>query len=211
MTGRAWGSARSPTGRSTPTVAGWPCAATSSAAPVWSKPTSLRSSRPSPLPPTRPRCCSGRVKRGTRAPTVGTASTSNGNHSFMDTGAVTGGGSRITVLLRQEEDPRWACTCDGHAEHRPDRGSGLLAEQGHHRGGQQTPRSGDRQGAAISWVPWPVSTSTPTWAKDSACGNSATTTPCSESSRAPTWHAGSTPAIRRVCCGSAGRRPSAVW
>ncbi|CAM2943813.1 hypothetical protein BST27_12210 [Mycobacterium intermedium] len=35
---------------------------------------------------------------------------SNGNHSFMDTGAVTGGGSRITVLLRQEEDPRWACT-----------------------------------------------------------------------------------------------------
>lgn len=35
---------------------------------------------------------------------------SNGNHSFMDTGAVTGRGSRIAVLLRQEEDPRWACT-----------------------------------------------------------------------------------------------------
>ncbi|SON60224.1 hypothetical protein MSIMFI_01718 [Mycobacterium simulans] len=35
---------------------------------------------------------------------------SNGNHSSMDTGSVRGSGSRMDVLLRQEEDPRWACT-----------------------------------------------------------------------------------------------------
>jgi hypothetical protein len=35
---------------------------------------------------------------------------SNGNHSFLDTGPVKGSVSRIEVLLRQEEDPRWACT-----------------------------------------------------------------------------------------------------
>ena len=35
---------------------------------------------------------------------------SNGNHSHLDTGPVIGSGSRIEVLLRQEEDPRWACS-----------------------------------------------------------------------------------------------------
>jgi hypothetical protein len=35
---------------------------------------------------------------------------SNGNHSFLDTGPVKVSVSRIEVLLRQEEDPRWACT-----------------------------------------------------------------------------------------------------
>jgi hypothetical protein len=35
---------------------------------------------------------------------------SNGNHSFLDTGPVKGSVARIEVLLRQEEDPRWACT-----------------------------------------------------------------------------------------------------
>lgn len=35
---------------------------------------------------------------------------SNGNHSFMDTGAVADSVARIEVLLRQEEDPRWSCT-----------------------------------------------------------------------------------------------------
>ncbi|OSC40638.1 sensor domain-containing protein [Mycobacterium decipiens] len=35
---------------------------------------------------------------------------SNGNHSYFDTGPVNGSGSRIEVLLRQEEDPRWACS-----------------------------------------------------------------------------------------------------
>jgi hypothetical protein len=35
---------------------------------------------------------------------------SNGNHSYLDTGPLSGSGSRIEVLLRQEEDPRWACT-----------------------------------------------------------------------------------------------------
>ena len=35
---------------------------------------------------------------------------SNGNHSQMDTGPVIGTGPRMEVLLRQEEDPRWACS-----------------------------------------------------------------------------------------------------
>jgi PknH-like extracellular domain len=35
---------------------------------------------------------------------------SNGNHSYLDTGPVTGSDSRVEVLLRQEEDPRWACS-----------------------------------------------------------------------------------------------------
>jgi hypothetical protein len=35
---------------------------------------------------------------------------SNGNHSFFDTGPLSGRGSRMEVLLRQEEDPRWACS-----------------------------------------------------------------------------------------------------
>lgn len=35
---------------------------------------------------------------------------SNGNHSHLDTGPVIGSGSRMEVLLRQEEDPRWACS-----------------------------------------------------------------------------------------------------
>ncbi|SOJ57672.1 hypothetical protein MSIMFB_05149 [Mycobacterium simulans] len=28
----------------------------------------------------------------------------------MDTGSVRGSGSRMDVMMRQEEDPRWACT-----------------------------------------------------------------------------------------------------
>jgi hypothetical protein len=35
---------------------------------------------------------------------------SNGNHSFFDTGPIIASSSRIEVLLRQEEDPRWSCS-----------------------------------------------------------------------------------------------------
>ena len=49
------------------------------------------------------------------------------------------------------------------------------------------------------------STSTPTWARASAAGPWATTTPCWTSSPAPTWPAASTPATRRSCGGRAQR------
>ena len=51
---------------------------------------------------------------------------------------------------------------------------------------------------------WPLSTSTPTWARASASGASVTTTPCSASSPAPTWRAASMPATPPACCGYAG-------
>ncbi|WP_232021931.1 sensor domain-containing protein [Mycobacterium basiliense] len=35
---------------------------------------------------------------------------SNGNHSYFNAGPVIGTGARIEVLLRQVEDPRWACS-----------------------------------------------------------------------------------------------------
>ncbi|MDC8982044.1 sensor domain-containing protein [Mycobacterium marinum] len=35
---------------------------------------------------------------------------SNGNHSYFNTGPVIASGSRIEVLLRQQEDPRWTCS-----------------------------------------------------------------------------------------------------
>jgi hypothetical protein len=35
---------------------------------------------------------------------------SNGNHSFFDTHDLRGGGSRIELSMRQEEDARWGCS-----------------------------------------------------------------------------------------------------
>jgi hypothetical protein len=35
---------------------------------------------------------------------------SNGNHSYFDTGDLRGSGSRIELSMHQEEDPRWGCS-----------------------------------------------------------------------------------------------------
>ena len=35
---------------------------------------------------------------------------SNGNHSYFDTHDLRGGGSRIELSMRQEEDARWGCS-----------------------------------------------------------------------------------------------------
>jgi hypothetical protein len=47
---------------------------------------------------------------------------SNGNHSFFDTGELRGGDSRIELSMRQEEDPRWGCS------HAMSVGSNVVAE-----------------------------------------------------------------------------------